>query len=82
MKPVAAIVDPANDQCACRIDERGFVLAQCIEHGNRSRHNEWRYRQLLDAELDGVVRELAGRSPTRVERKAGAVGDFAIARKP
>lgn len=40
----------------------------------------YRHRQLLDAELDDVVRERAGRSPTRLERKAGATGTFAIAR--
>jgi hypothetical protein len=43
---------------------------------------EYRYRQLLDAELDAVIRELAGRSPGRIERKVGAVGSFAIARGP
>ena len=36
----------------------------------------------LDAELDERIRELAGRSPTRIERKPGVVGDFAIARRP
>lgn len=75
-------MNDATGQCECRIDDFGVVLAQCVEHGNRSRHNEWRYRQLLDAELDEVIRDLAGRSPTRIERKAGALGDFAIARKP
>lgn len=66
--------------CGCVIDEDGFVHAQCVEHGNQSSHNAWRYRQLLDAELDEVIRELAGRSPTRIERKPGAIGNFAIAR--
>ena len=66
--------------CGCVIDEDGFVHAQCVEHRNQSHHNEWRYHQLLDAELDEVIRELAGRSPTRIERKQGAIGNFAIAR--
>ena len=75
------MTEPTNaEQCGCSTDDLGFVLAQCVEHGNRSRHSEWRYRQLLDAELDEVIRELAGRSPTRIERKVGATGNFAIAR--
>lgn len=66
--------------CGCVIDEDGFVLDQCVEHRNQSWHNARRYRELLDAELDDVIRELAGRSPTRIERKQGAIGNFAIAR--
>ena len=38
-------------------------------------------RRLLDAELDERIHELAGRSPTRIERKPGAIGDFAIVRR-
>lgn len=59
-----------SDPCGC-------VFA---DHQNRSYHLESRMRQLLDAELDDVVRELAGRAPTRIERKPGAVGTFAITR--
>jgi hypothetical protein len=67
--------------CTCRIDEDGLAVV-CAEHETATRHMEYRYGQLLDAELDEVVRELAGRSPVRLERKAGAVGSFAIARRP
>lgn len=70
---------PAARSCACRTDAHGFALG-CAEHELAVRHVEYRYRQLLDAELDEVVRELAGRSPTRLERKPGATGTFAIAR--
>ena len=66
--------------CGCHIDEDGLVLSLCGEHARAALHFEYRVRQLLDAELDEHVRELAGRSPTRIERKPGAVGDFAIAR--
>jgi hypothetical protein len=66
--------------CGCRVDEDGLVLSLCGEHARAASHFEYRVRQLLDAELDEQVRELAGRSPTRIERKPGAIGDFAIAR--
>jgi hypothetical protein len=66
--------------CGCRIDEDGLVQALCDEHARAALHFEYRVRLLLDAELDEHVRELAGRSPSRIERKSGAIGDFAIAR--
>lgn len=71
-----------SDACGCVFEDPdgGLVLVQCAEHQNRSYHLESRMRHLLDAELDDVVRELAGRAPTRIERKPGAVGTFAIAR--
>lgn len=62
--------------CLCRNDDDGLIIEVCDQH----RVNEWRVHELLDAELDATVRELAGRSPTRIERKPGAVGDFAITR--
>ena len=65
--------------CACRIDAHGYALV-CAEHEPDARHFEVRVRWLLDRELDEIVRELAGRSPTRLERKPGATGTFAIAR--
>jgi hypothetical protein len=70
------------DACGCAFEDPdgGLVIVQCPEHQTRSYHLESRMRSLLDAELDDVVRELAGRSPTRIERKPGAVGAFAIAR--
>jgi hypothetical protein len=70
-----------TDPCGCVFEDPdgGLVIVQCPEQA-RSYHLESRMRSLLDAELDDVVRELAGRSPTRIERKAGAVGNFAIAR--
>jgi len=52
----------------------------CAEHEPDARVFEARVRWLLDRELDEIVRELAGRSPTRLERKPGATGTFAIAR--
>lgn len=65
--------------CTCVTDADGFAaVGEC--HEQAIAHMEWRYRQLLDAELDQVIRELAGRSPTRIERKQGAIGNFAIAR--
>ena len=69
-----------SEPCGCRIDEDGFALFVCTAHSGAALQNEWRVRRVLDAELDERVRELAGRSPTRLKRKPGAVGDFAIAR--
>ena len=66
--------------CTCRIHEDGLVLSICDAHAAAAWHHEYHLRCQLDAELDSVVRELAGRSPTRIERKAGATGTFAIAR--
>jgi hypothetical protein len=63
--------------CLCRCDADGLIIEVCDQH----RMNEWSAQRLLDAELDETVRELAGRSPTRIERKPGVTGDFAIARK-
>jgi hypothetical protein len=68
--------------CPCRIDEDGIVVELCPPHDATAHQFEWRVRRVLDGELDEVIRELAGRSPTRIERKAGAIGDFAIARRP
>lgn len=65
--------------CACITDGDGLVLV-CDHHEQATAHMEYRYAQLLDAGLDEVIRELAGRSPTRIERKPGAVGTFAITR--
>ena len=70
----------ASAGCACHIDADGLVQTLCSEHARAALHFEYRVGRLLDAELDEQVRELAGRSPTRIERKPGAVGDFAIAR--
>jgi hypothetical protein len=67
--------------CTCHIDEDGIATV-CAEHETAAQHMEYRYGKLLDAELDERIREFAGRSPVRIERKAGAVGDFAIARRP
>jgi hypothetical protein len=67
--------------CPCRIDADGMVLTLCAEHSSAARQFEWRLRRVLDAELDERLCELAGRSPTRIERKAGAVGRFANARQ-
>jgi L-asparaginase II len=66
--------------CGCQRDADGLALL-CAEHAPAANHVEHRVRCLLDAELDAVVRELAGRSPTRIERKPGATGTFAIARR-
>jgi len=60
--------------CGCHIDEVGLVLALCGEHALAASQFEYRVRQLLDAELDACVRELAGRSPTRIERSPGRPG--------
>ena len=73
------MMDPSST-CVCAFDADGIALAQCAEHASRSCDLEFRVGRLLDAELVDFVRELAGRSPTRIERKAGAVGNFAIAR--
>lgn len=66
--------------CGCVIDQDGIALAMCAEHETAASYNEYRIRRLLDAELHQVVRELAGRSPTRIERNPGVTGTFAIAR--
>lgn len=76
----AAVSDAGSCGCVFEEPDGGLVLSQCAEHQVRSYHLESRMRSLLDAEVDEVVRELAGRSPTRIERKPGAVGSFAIAR--
>ena len=59
--------------CVCRIDDNGLIDEVCDQH--RLDMSEWNLR-----ELDAQVRELAGRTPTRMERKPGVVGDSAIAR--
>ena len=74
-----AVTEP-GPTCGCAFDSDGIALAQCAENASRSYDLEYRVARLLDAELDDFVRELAGRSPTRIERKPGAVGNFAIAR--
>jgi hypothetical protein len=72
--------DDEDAACLCRIDDDGLVDYVCDQHSMRMWHNEYRMRAELDVELDAVVRELAGRAPTRIERKVGATGTFAIAR--
>lgn len=66
--------------CACVVDEDGVYLDVCANHYSAACSNEYRVRDVLDRELDAVVRELAGRAPTRIERKVGAVGMFAVTR--
>jgi hypothetical protein len=68
-----------SELCGCAVDDDGTATL-CAEHARAAMVNEWRIQQLLDAELDARIRELAGRSPTRIERKPGAIGTFAIAR--
>lgn len=84
--PADTVVKPTHHElgCGCQVeldrDVPTWVVVQCAEHSTASAHLEYRIGRLLDAELDDVIRELAGRAPTRIERKAGAVGTFAVAR--
>lgn len=66
--------------CLCVIDADGFAENVCDKHRMAMWQNEYRMRAELDAELDIVIRELAGRSPTRIERKNAPTGSFAVAR--
>ena len=70
----------SESPCLCQEADDGTVSV-CDQHVAAAQLNEWRVRCQLDTELDAAVRELAGRSPTRVERKPGATGSFAIARR-
>lgn len=65
--------------CLCSVGEDGCI-AVCDQHVMAAWQFEHRVRRVLDAELDAVVREIAGRAPQRIERKVGAIGSFAIAR--
>jgi hypothetical protein len=65
--------------CGCRPRDDG-AIAVCDYHEPHAHNLVYAIRDALDAELGDVVRELAGRSPTRLERKHAATGDFAIAR--
>lgn len=67
--------------CLCRIDDDGILESACDQHKMGMWQFEHRMRQVLDHELDESVKELAGRSPTRPERKPAATGNFAVARK-
>jgi hypothetical protein len=66
-------------QCGCGPRSDG-AFRICDRHEPYAAGMALNLRDGLDAELGEVVRELAGRSPTRIERKHGATGDFAIAR--
>lgn len=66
--------------CACVVDDDGILEEVCDQHKMGMWQFEHRVRQVLDHELDETVKELAGRSPTRVERLPGATGTFAITR--
>lgn len=71
----------SDPTCLCRIDPDGILEYACDQHKMAMWQFEHRVRQVMDRELDESVKELAGRSPTRVERKPGATGTFAIDRK-
>lgn len=68
--------------CLCVVDSDGLLDYCCDQHRMGMWQNERGMRDMLDQELDDVVRELAGRSPTRLERKPVATGNFAVTRKP
>lgn len=71
--------DAPSDCLNCEISS-GLALELCPEHLAQAYNFEWKAMRLMDAELDAVVKELAGRHPMRIERKVGATGTFAIAR--
>lgn len=66
--------------CGCCTDWDGIIWTACASHAVQYDTFQYRVSRVLDAEMDDVVRELAGRQPRRIERKAGAVGDFAVNR--
>ncbi len=59
--------------CGCTTDEDELILTLCSPHEASAIVFEARITRLLDAEFDGVIRELAGRAPKRLERKVGIV---------
>lgn len=84
--PADPVAKPTHHDlgCGCRVemdpDGPVWLTAPCFKHADASMQLEDRVCRLLDAELDEQVRELAGRAPTRIERKPGAVGTFAVTR--
>lgn len=70
--------------CRCKLDPDpetdGVIIDVCEQHAWEASAAEYRYRRLMDEEIEQVVKG-QGNRPGPLARAVGVVGNFAVAKR-
>ncbi len=71
-------------ECGCKLDPdpdtEGLIIETCEQHAWEASAAEYRYRRLMDEEIEQVVKG-SGNRMGPLARAAGVVGNFAVAKR-